>query len=1821
MTNFRPSRLLAAALLLCGAGTAFAQYDNDELESQITAMGVAHNVAFPVSLSPEPISAFAAGATAYSFNLGLKYTPPVLVAPGTVGAFPNTADGCGYVLTINGEPAKTRQDFLGLLQSFDDDFLWSEFLGAPDVYHVNTDVAVSVHRGGEGDAGRLDGSVTLPVGSHALRWRGQTLVTPILDYPPWFALLAKPVEAASKRAVIGLKTPPARRAAMRALIELAINLGIEGATFGLDWYVLDGVPTPAGDFDIANEQFQTVRIYDTTTPVFNVSQPSFTVEATQVGGEFLRDHIAALRNGFEVTDTCDRRPIVNYSGPPFLPVGETTDIRWTARDTGPVDIDGGWNEAGFVQRITVQDTKPPILLPPPGHVIESDSTTSPELGNPGVFDLADVRPVVENDAPASFAPDSRTLVEWTATDKSGNSTSRNQWITVKAPGSNTAPLANAMSVNALMFEPTVIELGGIDNDLLSGRYDQLSFAISEAPANGFFVAPLFPYFIEDHRVENEFGLNKFELADFLDAECAADPNNYVPPIDFVTEPRYITVDDDGVTYVSDKYMVCSRSGGSIERKNRIARFVRGADNELELTAQIDTSNNAPDTLSIGADGTIFFRGTPRDASNETVRACDPGLSACLVYNIAVDTSINNPDRLFPNKRLTAMVGDDNGVLYVTDGRLSLVAYDLRNIGGSNRPVLLGNIAGVGDLQDGGFDQKDLAIDSAGNLYLSDVHNDRVYKFSASTTVRNDDGSVEFTPGELIGWKGRCDTNLTEFRACDEVADTSFGYTCTTERCGVSETGGSAPGQFDEPKGIAIDANDVLYVTDFNNFRVQRFTPLGYFAGEAESECDGSCFVLGDFGKPQDISANLRFFYVLDEERDLLHVFETTPITDFDDDTLTPTQTARVTYQSDEGFKGIDAFTFTVSDGLASSAPATVSINVARNQRPPIATANQVFEGIEDEMLEFRLGAFDPDPDDQPILTYRIEEEPANGSLSGTGPDLMYTPDPDFNGVDSFVFTVSDGVARSEPAEARIEVEAVNDLPTLTFADMADRFGAGFPIKVEVTLNDVDLADTHVYGIDWGPGEPFASGRALPPGQVAPEGEPSFVQSADGVAVLVDEATYFSNGSRTITVCASDAEGVAALSGCSDPRVTVVATRTVGIESMVRKAITIRDNAPTETDALGNEWPTPIVDGEPFTAVFTLHNVEPNDVATVLDATNVAYTIRLEPGLRLTSNGLLAVTGDALGASCTTSAREVSCTAESIPSGGQLGVGIEVVGDGSIVGEVEVPVVAMATSEEADHGGMVGNARGFPLSMNPDGDADGDGVANRNDAFPGDATESADFDLDGLGDNADRDDDNDGLHDNWEQRFGFDPRDPADAVLDADADGLSNGQEFDRGSRPDVGDSDFDGVADADDNCPVLPNANQHDGDADGQGDACDPGYAAAVASLGDLNGDGTADFALLAVDGGQQRVFVKDGATDDSIGANVIDLGAVAAGTVRSLDASGSRLAVLVIAPDGSSRLEAYDAQTGSRVYAQTLFDSSFTPGAMIAVAGEIWIAARQDDGTVSVQRRDAAGGGDLGTLGFGRDRQVLGLARAGSGEVVLLAIDEVSGELLAEARAPSSAEVVSTTIAGGADTLTAHVASTGSGFVVVAQSTAGEVLATLWSADGAAIGAFPVLEPTATLLAALMLPADAAAARLAVLARETGSDTVIRVYDTSDGQDTGGRVFGSGSLSFRGAATAGNEAGVLLAAADTTVTFEIAAADQPGAPVRRLTASSSLPPAPPPDPDPAPPAPAPNPGPPAGGSGGGGSTGWLLLCLLLPATLFAVRNRRVTWTSCRRYG
>jgi hypothetical protein len=140
--------------------------------------------------------------------------------------------------------------------------------------------------------------------------------------------------------------------------------------------------------------------------------------------------------------------------------------------------------------------------------------------------------------------------------------------------------------------------------------------------------------------------------------------------------------------------------------------------------------------------------------------------------------------------------------------------------------------------------------------------------------------------------------------------------------------------------------------------------------------------------------------------------------------VTGPNTATVTYTPDPGFAGPDGFLFTVSDGTA-SLPAAVAVTVTPVNDGPVANAQSV-ETDEDTAVPVVLTGSDPEGDP---LTFAVVAGPLHGTLAGTPPALVYTPDSNFHGPDSISFTVSDGALTSAVAVVAFTVRPVNDGPT------------------------------------------------------------------------------------------------------------------------------------------------------------------------------------------------------------------------------------------------------------------------------------------------------------------------------------------------------------------------------------------------------------------------------------------------------------------------------------------------------------------------------------------------------------------------------------------------------------------------------------------------------------------------------------------------------------------------------------------------------------------------------------------------------------------------
>ncbi len=150
-------------------------------------------------------------------------------------------------------------------------------------------------------------------------------------------------------------------------------------------------------------------------------------------------------------------------------------------------------------------------------------------------------------------------------------------------------------------------------------------------------------------------------------------------------------------------------------------------------------------------------------------------------------------------------------------------------------------------------------------------------------------------------------------------------------------------------------------------------------------------------------------------------------------------------------------------------------------------------------------------------------------------------------------------------------------------------------------------------------------------------------------------------------------------------------------------------------------------------------------------------------------------------------------------------------DGLADGDVSYQLITAAVvSEDVNYNGL-GVADITLINIDDEIDTDGDGSFDYADAFINDVSEWLDTDRDGIGNNADLDDDADGISDVYEIRLGTDPLDANETPPDFNSNGIPDALE----------DSDGDGVNDDVDDSPLDPTL-AFDNDGDGISDQDDP---------------------------------------------------------------------------------------------------------------------------------------------------------------------------------------------------------------------------------------------------------------------------------------------------------------------------------------------------------------------------------------------------------------
>jgi hypothetical protein len=120
---------------------------------------------------------------------------------------------------------------------------------------------------------------------------------------------------------------------------------------------------------------------------------------------------------------------------------------------------------------------------------------------------------------------------------------------------------------------------------------------------------------------------------------------------------------------------------------------------------------------------------------------------------------------------------------------------------------------------------------------------------------------------------------------------------------------------------------------------------------------------------------------------------------------------------------------------------------------PVANAASVNTN-EDVAVPVTLSGSDPDGD--ALVTWTIVTQPAHGVVTGSGTARTYTPSQDYNGPDSFTYTVTDdegGV--SLPATVTIAVAAVNDGPRVSTQLGDVSYAEGASVEIDATSAFLD----------------------------------------------------------------------------------------------------------------------------------------------------------------------------------------------------------------------------------------------------------------------------------------------------------------------------------------------------------------------------------------------------------------------------------------------------------------------------------------------------------------------------------------------------------------------------------------------------------------------------------------------------------------------------------------------------------------------------------------------------------------------------------------------
>lgn len=231
--------------------------------------------------------------------------------------------------------------------------------------------------------------------------------------------------------------------------------------------------------------------------------------------------------------------------------------------------------------------------------------------------------------------------------------------------------------------------------------------------------------------------------------------------------------------------------------------------------------------------------------------------------------------------------------------------------------------------------------------------------------------------------------------------------------------------------------------------------------------DGSVFDLSSYGIAPELQDDI--FYGSEDSAveenvlandtagpgDMLSVVPGT-ITTSNGGTIVMNANGTFSYQGAVNFNGTDTFSYTVNDNNGGSATASVTLHIASVNDAPVA-ADDAASGNEDEIITGTLLDNDSDVDGDALTVDAQTVTTANGGTVTINPNgtFSYQGATNFNGNDTFNYTVRDTSGAYSTAAVAITVAAINDAPVTQDDDFAGFRGQDISGNVLVGDTDID----------------------------------------------------------------------------------------------------------------------------------------------------------------------------------------------------------------------------------------------------------------------------------------------------------------------------------------------------------------------------------------------------------------------------------------------------------------------------------------------------------------------------------------------------------------------------------------------------------------------------------------------------------------------------------------------------------------------------------------------------------------------------------------------